>query len=86
MSAARSGGEQGAAVLAAVLERLPLRHPTLAVLTYHRVAPAAERPDLHPGLRVDPETFAAQLAVLGAAPGPLPTSEGFREATARFRR
>lgn len=57
--------QRGAVVLAEALERLPRRHPTLAVLTYHRVAPAGERPDLHPGLRVDPEAFAAHLAVIG---------------------
>lgn len=56
--------DRGAAALAAVLDQLPRRHPTLAVLTYHRVAPADERPDLHPGLRVDPEAFAAQLDVV----------------------
>lgn len=58
------GVDRGAAALAGVLDRLPVRRPTLAILTYHRVAPADERPDLHPGLRVDPDTFAAQLAVL----------------------
>lgn len=56
--------DRGAGALAALLDRLPHRRPTLAVLTYHRVAPAAERPDLHPGLRVAPEAFADQLAVL----------------------
>lgn len=50
--------------LAALLERLPNRPSSLAILTYHRVAPAEERPDLHPGLRVDPDAFAAQLQVL----------------------
>lgn len=64
MSRKVEGLDRGAAVLAQALERLPRRHPTLAVLTYHRVAPADERPDLHPGLRVDPESFAAQLAVV----------------------
>ncbi|HEU5149456.1 MAG TPA: polysaccharide deacetylase family protein [Iamia sp.] len=61
---ARTTADRGAGALAALLDRLPRRRPTLAVLTYHRVAPAAERPDLHPGLRVDPGDFAAQLAVL----------------------
>ena len=50
--------------LAAVLEHLPHRHGTLAVLTYHRVGPADERSDLHPGLRVDPGTFADQMALV----------------------
>ncbi|QYG92252.1 polysaccharide deacetylase family protein [Iamia sp. SCSIO 61187] len=59
-----AGLESGAAVLAAALDRLPRRRPTLAVLTYHRVAPADERPELHPGIRVDPEAFAAHLGVL----------------------
>lgn len=67
--------DAGAAVLAGVLERLPRRRPTLAVLTYHRVAPADERPDLHPGLRVDPETFAAQLAVLALHAQPVSTDD-----------
>lgn len=64
MSRKTEGLDRGAAVLAEALDRLPRRHPTLAVLTYHRVAPADERPDLHPGVRVDPESFAAQLAVI----------------------
>ena len=37
---------------ASLLERRPTqRSATLAVLTYHRVAPVDHRPDLHPGLR-----------------------------------
>lgn len=50
--------------LAALLDRLPRRRPSLAILTYHRVAPADERPDLHPGLCVEPAAFRAQLAAV----------------------
>lgn len=57
--------------LAAVLERLPRSRPTLAVLTYHRVAPAASRPDLHPGLCVDPGAFAAQMQLVATRATPV---------------
>ena len=50
-------GRLATAGLAAVLEAVPDRVATFAVLTYHRVAPAAERPDLHPGLAVEPAEF-----------------------------
>lgn len=56
--------ERATAGLASLLEHLPARRPSLVVLTYHRVAPADERPDLHPGLRVDPDVFSAQLDVV----------------------
>lgn len=36
----------------------------LAVVTYHRVAPEDERPDLLPGLAVAPERFAEQVRML----------------------
>lgn len=75
MIAPSTGLERGAAVLAAVLDRLPRRHPTLAVLTYHRVAPADERPDLHPGIRVDPDAFAAQLAVVARHAQPVSSDD-----------
>ena len=68
MSEASSGRRWGIELaydgLAALLEHLPHRHGTLAVLTYHRVAPTDERSDLHPGLRVDPGTFADQMALV----------------------
>lgn len=63
--------DRAVAGLAALLERLPRRRPSLAILTYHRVAPAAERRDLHPGLRVDPEAFAAQVELLAARAHPV---------------
>ncbi|WP_426573896.1 polysaccharide deacetylase family protein [Aquihabitans sp. McL0605] len=47
--------------LAWVAERRSRRHPAVAVVTYHRVAPADERPDLLPGLAVTPEHFAEQV-------------------------
>lgn len=75
MSPAAAGLDRSAAALAAALERLPRRQPSLAVLTYHRVAPAGERPDLHPGLRVDPEGFAAQLAVLDRHAHPVSSAD-----------
>ncbi len=50
--------------VASLLDRLPVRAPALAVLTYHRVAPRDERPDLHPGLSVTPEAFAEQVELL----------------------
>ncbi len=57
--------------VAAALEHLPRRRPSLALLTYHRVAPADERPDLHPGLRVDPEAFADQVRLVAERAHPV---------------
>src|SRR6478735_4105858 len=50
--------------LAWAAERRSARTPVVAVVTYHRVAPAAERPDLLPGLAVEPECFAEQIEML----------------------
>ncbi len=60
--------------LASVLEHLP-RTGTLSVLTYHRVGPANERPDLHPGLRVDPESFADQMDLVARRTDPVSIDE-----------
>jgi peptidoglycan/xylan/chitin deacetylase (PgdA/CDA1 family) len=69
-----AGSRVGQAALsgaAAAAERVSRRlesTPSLAVLTYHRVAPPGERPDLHPGLvSATPEAFDAQMAGLTRA-------------------
>jgi peptidoglycan/xylan/chitin deacetylase (PgdA/CDA1 family) len=47
------------------------RSPVVAVVTYHRVAPAEERPDLLPGLAVDPGSFEDQVRMLAAHADPV---------------
>ncbi|HEX2577160.1 MAG TPA: polysaccharide deacetylase family protein [Aquihabitans sp.] len=66
----RSGAEQAARGVASFLERLPTAR-ALAVLTYHRVAPADARTDLHAGLCVDPAAFAEQVRMLQAVASPV---------------
>ena len=68
------GSRVGQAALsgaAAAAERVSRRFESttsLAVLTYHRVAPPDERPDLHPGLvSATPEAFEVQMAGLRRA-------------------
>lgn len=61
--------------LAALLERLPRRRSSLAILTYHRIAPARDRPDLHPGLRVDPDAFAHQIRLVAERAHPVSLAE-----------
>ncbi|CAN5706321.1 N/A [soil metagenome] len=67
----RSGKDLALSGLAAVLERVPRTRPSLAVLTYHRVAPAAERPDLHDGLRIEPDAFAQQVELVARRATPV---------------
>ena len=67
--------------IAALLERLPTNRPSLAVLTYHRVDPAGDRPDLHPGLCVGPATFEAQMRFLTAYAHPVGLGEVLAAAT-----
>lgn len=71
----RPGVGRAVGVLAALLEHLPRRTPSLAVLTYHRVAPRHERPDLHPGLCVEPDAFAAQVDLLTSRAHPVSIDE-----------
>src|SRR4051794_32144134 len=70
-------GQAALSGAASLLERTTAHHTaTLAVLTYHRVAPAGHRPDLHPGLRsADPDSFDAQMAWLAANTTPVHLSE-----------
>lgn len=82
-------GRLATAGLASFLEAVPPRVARFAVLTYHRVAPAAERPDLHPGLAVEPAEFerhvewlaaracvASPSAVIAACAGGTPVAPG----------
>lgn len=59
------------AAVAEVLDRLPSHRPSLAVLTYHRVAPPGSRPDLHAGLCIAPDAFADQARLLAARAEPV---------------
>lgn len=69
------GADRALNALAGLLERLPSSRPSLAVLTYHRVGPVAARPDLHPGLCVEPVAFARQMALVAAKAKPVGLDE-----------
>lgn len=56
--------DQALTILAWVAERGAGRVPAAAVITYHRVAPDDERPDLLPGLAVAPDAFEQQVRML----------------------
>jgi peptidoglycan/xylan/chitin deacetylase (PgdA/CDA1 family) len=57
--------------LAWASERHADRRPAVAIVTYHRVAPEGDRPDLVPGLAVTPEAFAEQVAMLATHADPV---------------
>lgn len=68
---ARFGAVAGLSGLAALFERMPGSGRSLAILTYHRVAPDAERADLHPGLAVEPKAFEAQMELIATRADPV---------------
>jgi len=63
--------DQVLTTLAWAVERRAGRAPTVAVVTYHRVAPDDERTDLLPGLAVTPEAFEQQVQMLCAHANPV---------------
>ena len=60
-----AGGRSGHAISWLLERAAPWPRDRVAVLTYHRVAPPDERPDLHQGiLSADPRTFREQISYL----------------------
>ena len=65
--ASRAARTRAVTGIAGLLEVSPRSAPRLPVLTYHRVADAAERPELDPALvSASPDDFDAQIAHLTA--------------------